>query len=157
KTHQTIRRVIQDFERFKYNTALSAMMELTNDLGPAFEAGSVSKGVWREAVRSLLLLMAPMAPHITEELWEQNGNAYSIHDQPLPTWDEALAAIDEATLVVQVNGKLRDRIAVPADIDEEDAKATALASDKVKAYTDGHDVQKVVFVAGRYLVSVVVK
>ena len=157
KTHQTVRQVIQDFERFKYNTALASMMELTNEMGPAYESGSVSKGVWREAVKDLLLLMAPMAPHITEELWEQLGNAYSIHDQPLPTWDDELAAIDEATLVVQVNGKLRDRIPVPADITEDAAKEAALASDKVKAYTEGHDVAKVVFVPGRYLVSVVVK
>jgi leucyl-tRNA synthetase len=157
KTHQTVRQVLQDYEAFKYNTALAAMMELTNDMGRALDAGSVSRGVWREAVHDLLLLMTPMAPHITEELWEQAGNAYSIHDQPLPTWDDALAAIDEATLVVQVNGKLRDRIAVAADISEDAAKETALASDKVKAYTDGHDVQKVVFVPGRYLISVVVK
>ena len=157
QAHQTIRRVIQDMERFKYNTALSALMELTNDMAPAHDAGTVSRQVWSDVVSSLLLLLAPMAPHITEEMWERTSNTGSIHAQALPEWDEALAAIDEATLVVQVNGKLRDRIAVPAGISEDDAKQTALASAKVRAYTDGKSVDKIVFVPGRYLVSVVVK
>jgi leucyl-tRNA synthetase len=157
QAHQTIRRVIQDMERFKYNTALSALMELTNDMAPAHDAGTVSRQVWGDVVSSLLLLLAPMAPHITEEMWERTSNTGSIHAQALPEWDEALAAIDEATLVVQVNGKLRDRIAVPAGISEDDAKQTALASGKVRAYTDGKSVDKIVFVPGRYLVSVVVK
>ena len=156
KTHQTIRSVIEGLERFKYNTALAAMMELTNEMS-AHEEGAVSHGAWNEAVESLLLLLAPMGPHLAEELWERTGHAYSVHNQPLPEWDEALAAIEEATLVVQVNGKVRDRIAVPASISEGDAKETALTSQKVLAWTDGKSVDKVVFVPGRYLVSVVVK
>ncbi len=157
KTHQTIRSVIEGLERFKYNTALAAMMELTNEMSPAYEAGTVSRGAWNEAVESLLLLLAPMGPHLAEELWERTGHEYSVHNQPLPEWDEALAAIEEATLVVQVNGKVRDRIAVPASISEGDAKEAALTSQKVLAWTDGKSVDKVVFVPGRYLVSVVVK
>ena len=98
-----------------------------------------------------------MGPHLAEELWERTGHSYSVHNQPLPEWDEALAAIEEATLVVQVNGKVRDRIAVPASIGEGDAKEAALTSEKVLAYTDGKPVDKIVFVPGRYLVSVVVK
>ena len=156
-THQTIKRVVQNIERFKYNTAISAMMEMTNDLAPAVEAGTVSQPVFREAIKSLLLLLAPLAPHITEELWERNGYAYSIHAQQMPTGDDDLAAIAEATLVVQVNGKLRDRIQVDAGITEDDAKAVALASDKVTPYTDGKSVDKIVFVPGRYLISIVVK
>ena len=156
-THQTIRRVIQDVERFKFNTAISAMMEMTNKLAPIHEAGTVSKGVWNNTVSSLLLLLAPLAPHITEELWERTGHTTSIHNESLPTWDDDLAALDEATLIVQVNGKLRDKITVPADITEDHAKAIALTSDKVKPYTDGKTVDKIVFVPGRYLVSVVVK
>ena len=157
KTHQTIRSVIEGLERFKYNTALAAMMALTNEMSPAYEAGTVSRGAWNEAVESLLLLLAPMGPHLAEELWERTGHEYSVHNQPLPEWDEALAAIEEATLVVQVNGKVRDRIAVPASITEGDAKEAALTSQKVLAWTDGKSVDKVVFVPGRYLVSVVVK
>ena len=126
-------------------------------MAPALAARTVSRPVWAEAVRSLLLLLAPLAPHVTEELWERTGNAYSIHAQSLPEWDEALAAVEEATLVVQVNGKVRDRIAVSAGISEADAKEQALASERVRAYTDGHEVARVVFVPGRHLVSVVVK
>ena len=155
--HQTIGRVIEDFQRFKYNTAMAAMMELTNIMGPAHEAASVSQGVWRETVGSLLLLLAPMAPHITEELWEHAGHDGSIHAQALPEVDASLAAIDEATLVVQVNGKLRDKMQVPADIDETGAIARAMASDKVRAFTDGKEVVKTIYVAGRYMVNVVVK
>jgi len=155
-THQTIRRVIQDVERFKYNTAISAMMELTNALAPAHQAGHISRPQWRQTIESLLLLLAPLGPHITEEIWERTGHTGSIHDRSLPAWDESLAAIDEATLIVQVNGKLRDKITVPADIDEATAKQTALDSEKVRPYTDGKIIDKVVFVAGRHLVSVVV-
>ena len=100
---------------------------------------------------------APEGSPTHEELWERTGHVGSIHAQSLPRWDEAIAAIEEATLVVQVNGKLRDRIAVSAGIGEEEAKAAALASDKVRAYTEGKTVDKVVFVPGRYIVSVVVK
>ena len=157
KTHQTIRAVIEGLERFKYNTAIAAMMELTNEMSPAYDAGSVSRNAWSEAVESLLLLLAPMGPHLAEELWERTGHSYSVHNQPLPEWDEALAAIEEATLVVQVNGKVRDRISVPASIGEGEAKEAALTSEKVLAYTDGKPVDKIVFVPGRYLVSVVVK
>ena len=157
KTHQTVRAVIEGLERFKYNTAIAAMMELTNEMSPAYDAGTVSRAAWNEAVESLVLLLAPMGPHLAEELWERTGHAYSVHNQPLPEWDEALAAIEEATLVVQVNGKVRDRIAVPASISEGDAREAALTSQKVLAYTDGKPVAKIVFVPGRYLVSVVVK
>jgi leucyl-tRNA synthetase len=156
-THHTIRRVIQDVERFKYNTAISAMMEMTNHLAPIHQAGTVSRAVWEDAIGNLLLLLAPMAPHITEEMWERTGHTGSIHAQPLPAWDDSLAAIDEATLIVQVNGKLRDKIAVPADITEDAAKQTALDSPRLTPYTKGKTVDKVVFVPSRYLVSVVVK
>ena len=156
-THQTIRRVIQDIERFKFNTAISAMMEMTNALAPAHAAAQISRPQWQEAISALLTLLAPLAPHITEEMWERTGHTGSVHDQPLPAWDDALAAIDEATLIVQVNGKVRDKIAVPADIDEATAQQTALASDKVQPYTDGKSIDKLVFVPQRYLISIVVK
>ncbi len=155
--HQTIRRVTTDLERFKFNTALAALMELTNALSPAYDRATVSRGLWREAVRDLLLLLAPMAPHVTEELWERIGAPYSIHTQLLPAWDDALAAVEEATLVVQVNGKLRDRLTVPAGIAGEEAKRLALESPRVRAHTDGKQVAHVVYVPGRWLVNVVVK
>ena len=155
--HQTTRRVVADLERFKFNTAIAALMEFTNELAPAYDAKDVSKGVWREAIRHLLLLLAPMAPHATEELWERTGGSYSIHTQQLPQWDDALAAADEVTLVVQVDGKVRDRITVPAGIAEEEAKQTALASPRVRQHTEGRELAKVVYVPGRWLVNVVMK
>ena len=155
--HQTLRQATQDFERFKYNTAIAAMMSFTNVLAAAASEQRLSREAWDEAAQGLLLLLAPLAPHLAEEMWERLGQAYSIHQQPWPQWEAALAAVEEATLVVQVNGKLRDRITVDAGISEEDAKSVALASDRVLAYTDGKSVERVVFVPGRYLVSVVVK
>ena len=155
--HQTLRQAAQDFERFKYNTAIAAMMSFTNALAAAASEQRLSREAWDEAAQGLLLLLAPLAPHLAEEMWERLGQAYSIHQQPWPQWDAALAAAEEATLVVQVNGKLRDRITVDAGISEEDAKSVALASDHVRAYTDGKSVERVVFVPGRYLVSVVAK
>ena len=155
--HQTLRQAAQDFERFKYNTAIAAMMSFTNVLAAAASEQRLSREAWDEAAQGLVLLLAPLAPHLAEEMWERLGQAYSIHQQPWPQWDAALAAVEEATLVVQVNGKLRDRITVDAGISEEDAKSVALASDRVRAYTDGKSVDRVVFVPGRYLVSVVAK
>ena len=155
--HQTTRRVVTDVERFKFNTAIAALMEFTNTLSPAYEGKEVSQGVWREAVRHLLLLLAPMAPHLAEELWERSGGSYSIHTHQLPRWDDALAAAEEATLVVQVDGKVRDRITVSAAIGEGDAKQTALSSLRVRQHTGGRELEKVVYVPGRWLVNVVVK
>ena len=157
RLHQTIRRVVMDLERFKFNTAIAALMELTNELSPAYEASGVSRRVWRDAVRALLLLLAPLAPHIAEELWERNGWPYSIHQQLLPVWDETLAASEEATLVVQVDGKVRDRITISVGIGEDEAKARALASERVLAYTRGAQPAMIVYVPGRHLVSIATK
>ena len=156
-THQTTRRVVTDLERFKFNTAIAALMEFTNALSPAYDGQEVSQDAWKEAVRRLLLLLAPMAPHVAEELWERTGGPYSVHTHRLPQWDDALAAAEQATMVVQVDGKVRDRITVPADISEEEAKHTALASPRVRQHTEGRELARVVYVPGRWLVNVVVK
>jgi leucyl-tRNA synthetase len=153
--HKTIKTVTSDMEEFRFNTMLAHLMEFTNVLGPIQEAGSVSVETWREATRVLLLLMAPSAPHIAEELWEAFGYPYSIHNQEWPGFDEALAREEEVTVAVQVNGKLRDKLVVAADISEEEVTALALASERVKAYTDGGKVRKVIYVPGR-IVSIVV-
>tara|TARA_A100001037_G_scaffold69872_2_gene62443 strand:+ start:64336 stop:66807 length:2472 start_codon:yes stop_codon:yes gene_type:complete len=155
KMHQTIKNVITDYDRFKYNTAIAAMMELTNSMAPAYEKRNVSQKTWNELVSTLLLLIAPMAPHVSEELWELIGNEYSIHQNRLPEWDEELCAVEEATLVIQVNGKVRDKIAVPALINEGDAKNKALASPRIQEYTENKDIVKIVFVPNRYLLSIV--
>ena len=154
--HQTIRKCYQDLDRFKFNTAIASLMEFSNHLNRVWAEGSVDPETWRESVRCVLLIMAPMTPHITEELWERAGYPYSIHNQPFPSWDEELAANEVITLVVQVNGKVRDRIQVPAEISEEEARELALGSDKVQPFLSDKEIQRAVYVPGR-LVNVVVK
>jgi len=155
-THQTIRKVTQDLEKIRLNTMIAALMEYTNYLTKAKEEGIISDAAWKEAIDTLMLLLAPTAPHLTEELWQQTGHDYSIHNQGWPKWDEALAKDEEITLVVQVNGKLRERISVPVSISEDEAKEKALESPRVKGYTEGKEIIKVIYVVGR-LVNVVVK
>ena len=155
-THKTVKKVNGDMERFKFNTALAAMMEMTNHMGRAWDEGGIDAGCWRDAVEKLLLLLAPIAPHVTEELWERTGRPYSIHSQSLPSWDEELARDEEITLVVQVNGRVRDRIQAPASIEEEEARQLAMESARVRPYLEGTEVRQVVYVPGR-LVNVVVR
>ena len=154
--HQTIRKCYQDLDRFKFNTAIASLMEFSNHLNRVWAEGSVDPDTWRESVRCVLLILAPMTPHIAEELWERAGYPYSIHNQPFPSWDEELAANEVITLVVQVNGKVRDRIQVPAEISEEEARQLALGSDKVQPFLSDKEIQRAVYVPGR-LVNVVVK
>jgi leucyl-tRNA synthetase len=155
-THQTVRKTTNDIERLRFNTMIAALMEYTNYLNKAKEAGNITKANWDEAIDTLLLLLAPTAPHITEELWERIGHDYSIHNQDWPEWDEELAKDEEITLVVQVNGKLRDRITVPVSISEEEALTLAFESQKVKAHIEGNEVVKRIYVPGK-LLNLVVK
>ena len=152
--HKTIKKVTEDLGAFKFNTSLAALMEWTNTMTAAWDAGKSSAEAWRSATDRLTLMLAPMAPHITEEMWERAGNEYSVHSQDWPKWDAELAADEVITLVVQVNGKVRDRIETPADIAEEAAKELALASEKVAPHTDGKQIAKVIYVPGR-LVNIV--
>jgi len=154
KLHQTIRRVTRGLETFRFNTALAAIMELKNTM-MGVKPALAGTGVWQEAQSTLLLLLAPFTPHVAEELWERIGGPYSIHQQPWPEYDEELAAEEQITLIVQVNGKVRDRIEVDADIEEEEAKTLALASEKVQGYLDGGQPAQVIYVPGR-LVNIVV-
>jgi leucyl-tRNA synthetase len=153
--HQTIRKCYNDLDRFKFNTAIAALMEFSNHLSKVWAEASIDSATWRECIEKFLLLLAPMAPHFSEELWERTGYAYSIHQQRFPEWDDTLAAEETITLVVQVNGKVRDRIQAPVDIDESAAQQLALSSPKVQAYTEGKTINKAIYVPGR-LVNVVV-
>lgn len=155
KMHQTIRQVSHDLENFEFNTVVSALMELSNAIIAAREAGMAGAQVFNDAIETLLLLMAPVAPHIAEEMWMRLGKPYSIHNQVWPEYDPEMAKEEEITLVVQVNGKVRDRIVVPADIGEEQAKATALASEAVQRHLGGKEPRKVIVVPGR-LVNIVI-
>jgi len=155
-THRNIKKVTQDIEKLHFNTMLAALMEFTNYLGKAREEGGVKEQEWQETVKTLLLLLAPSAPHIAEELWQRTGNEYSIHNQEWPSWDEELARKEQITLVVQVNGRLRDKIAASAEITEGEAKEKALTSKRVKPYIDGRSIIKTIYVPGK-LVNIVVK
>ncbi|MBI4298753.1 MAG: leucine--tRNA ligase [Chloroflexi bacterium] len=155
--HQTIRRVTTDLEKFKFNTAIATLMEYSNHLRRVLEVPEgVNKPLFRDCIKSFLLLLAPCAPHIAEEMWERNGYPYSIHNQHMPQWDDALAMDEVITLVVQVNGKVRDRLQVPASITAEEAKSLALESPRVKTQLTNAKVANMVYVPGR-LVNVVVK
>ncbi len=154
--HQTVRKVTEDVERFKFNTVLAALMEYTNGLSRVWERGDVSRELWEEAIERLLLLMAPMAPHISEELWELTGRRFSVHSRSWPEWDAGLAADAVITLVVQVDGRLRDRIEVPVSITDDLARETALQSRNVQRHTEGREVARVVYVPGK-LVNVVTR
>jgi leucyl-tRNA synthetase len=154
KTHQMIRRVTQDLEDFSFNTAVAAIMELRNAIITAQRTGSVSSAAWDEAVKSLLLLLAPISPHITEELWAYRGLPYSIHTQDWPQWDEEIAREEIISLIVQINGKVRDKIEVPADTGEEELREIALSSEKVAKWLDGRTPRQVIIVRGK-LVNIV--
>jgi leucyl-tRNA synthetase len=143
-------------DRLRFNTMIAALMELTNYLSRLKETSPVSSANWRSSIENLLLLLAPTAPHMTEELWQRLGHKQSIHNEHWPKWDEALAKEEEITLVVQVNGKLRDRIIVPASTTEVDAKQIAADSTKVKPYLEGKEAVKMIYVPGK-LVNIVVR
>lgn len=154
--HQTIRKCYHDLDRFKFNTAIAALMEFSNHLSKVWAEASVDSATWRECIEKFLLMLAPIAPHFSEELWERTGHGYSVHQQRFPEWDDDLAAEETITLVVQVNGKVRDRIQAPVDIDESAAQQLALSSPKVQVFTEGKTINKAIYVPGR-LVNVVVR
>ncbi len=155
-THKTIKRVTDDIEAFKFNTCLAALMEFNNYLVKAVDTDVYGTDAWTEAVRTLVLLLAPITPHICEELWERMGQPYSVHTQQWPVYDEEAAADQVITLVVQVNGRVRARVEVAADIDREGALDTALSERNVQQHIAGREVVKKVYVPGR-LVNLVVK
>jgi leucyl-tRNA synthetase len=154
--HQTLRRITQDFEQFEFNTIISSLMELLNEMYKAREAGAVGSKEWNEATDIYLKMLAPVAPHIAEELWTtQLHKPYSIHKQEWPQVDEDATKEDSIEIPVQVNGKLRDRVTVPADASEEEIKSAALASGNLQKFLEGKQPRKVIVANGR-LVNIVV-
>ena len=130
-------------------------MSLSNAMQAYRDAHGPEKTAYSEAATSLLLLLAPMAPHITAELWQVSGGTGDIHTQPWPQFNAELAAADVVEVAVQVNGKVRDRIELPADVGEEEAIQTALASAKVQALLDGKTVRTARYVPGRLVTLVI--
>ena len=169
KVGLTLKKVGDDLQNFRFNTAIAALMAFRNVLKPVPEAAGTK--VWDECLETMLLMLAPIAPHITEELWQhlqpenenQNVNGMdafhggfydSIHQQKWPQYDETLAAEDLVTLVVQVNGKVRDRFKMPARTNKEETERLALAAPKVQTHLEGKQISKVIVVPER-LVNIV--
>ena len=119
-------------------------MKLRNTMTETLQKGMVTGDAWVEAIETLLKLLAPIAPHVTEELWHHLGHGSSVHLQSWPEWDPDLLVEETVTMVIQVNGKVRDRVEVPADISEEDAIEVALAGERVRSWTADKTVRKVI-------------
>ena len=159
--HRTLQGVTADHDGFRWNTIVAKLMELTNLLMRYRGTAAAGTDAWDEALRLLLLMLAPVAPHIAEELWSRRlaaaGREWSsIHSQPWPAFEASLVVADEVEIPVQVNGKLRDRVSVPPGLSEAELEAIVMAQPKVVAQLDGREVVKVIHVRGR-LVNIVVR
>jgi len=154
--HVTIQRVTRDFERFKFNTAVAALMELLNALTRAVEEQTASKVCCQATLETLVQLLHPIAPHLSEEIWEMRGHTDSLLDSDWPEADAAKLRKERLLLVVQVDGKLRDRVEVDAAWGEREVRAAVLDSPKVREHLGGREVQKLVLVPGR-LVNLVTR
>ena len=155
-THSTIKKVTRDIEDEKFNTAVAAMMEMVNGLYKFKESHSMqASGTWRFTLESLLQILAPFAPHITEELWRELGHTDTIHVNHWPKWDEKYLKSDTMTIIVQVNGKLRSKLKLPVDTDRQGVEAVALADENVQKFTNNKPPKKMVYVPGK-LVNIVV-
>jgi leucyl-tRNA synthetase len=157
KTHLTIAKVGNDIEAFQFNTAVAALMEMVNAIYD--EIGKLPKGgrdaAVDEAIEMLVLLIAPFAPHLADELWERLGRSGFLYRHSWPEFDPEVAKADEITLVVQVNGKVRDKLTAPADAGTDVLESLALASPRIQEHLGGKPPKKVIVVPGR-LVNVVV-
>jgi leucyl-tRNA synthetase len=156
-THKAIKKVSHDIDKMYFNTAVSALMELTNQLYKIKQSDGFAAGPsWQFALESLTQLLAPYAPHISEEIWQQLGHRQSVHISPWPAWDDKFLTSDSMTIVVQVNGKVRSQLDLPADSDQKAVVAAAQKDHKVAAYLDGQEIIKTIYVPGK-LVSFVVR
>ena len=155
-THKTTKKVTEDVRGMGFNTAISALMELTNDLYKIKATdGFADRASWQYALTNITQLLAPFAPHIAEELWEQLGGQESVHLTSWPTWDDALLLSDTMSIVVQVNGKLRANIELPVDATRENILAAAKSDAKVTSFIEGQTIRKEIYVPGK-LVNLVV-
>ncbi len=152
--HRTVKKVTEDIDRFAFNTAVAALMAYSNALTD-YVRGGAEASTFEEASRLMLLMLSPMAPHMSHELWEQSGRGSMLAAESWPEYDPALVVESTMTMVVQVNGKVRDRIEVPADIDQATAQARAMDSEKIQGWIDGKEIRKVITVPPK-LVNIVV-
>jgi leucyl-tRNA synthetase len=151
KVAQTVRKVTDHFDELRFNTAVAALMELANTMQEYLQRGGAQDAGWKSAARTLVKLLNPLAPHVAEEMWERLGEQGMLADQAWPAFDPAAAAEPKVTLVVQVGGKLRDRLIVDAGLSEAAALELAIQSDKVRAVLDGRAPAKVVYVPDRLI------
>ena len=160
KLHQTVKRVSEDFQgRWHFNTSVAAIMELVNEIYGAEDeivSGKFPPALLADIQRRLVLLLAPFAPYLAAELWEAIGESAPLLREPWPQYDAALAKEEEITYAVQINGKLRSHVAMPAESPEDTVRERVLAEEKVRAAIEGKQVVKVIVVPGK-LVNVVVK
>lgn len=157
KTHRTIKRVTTDIEReYHFNTAIAALMELVNEISGFEPKDDEDNRVLRYAIKSTLLLLSPFSPHIAEELWEAIGHAPSILEESWPEWDEEIAREEEVELVIQVNGRVRSKIMIPAGLSEERIKEISLEDQKIKIMVEGKTIRNIFVVKGK-LVNIVIK
>ncbi|MBP5750686.1 MAG: leucine--tRNA ligase, partial [Firmicutes bacterium] len=155
--NNTIRRVSEDVrKRFNFNTAISAIMELVNEMYRYKELDDINLGLLADATQKLVLMLAPFVPHIAEEMWEGMGGEGLVYDAKWPGVDESMLVKDTVEIVVQINGKVREKADVPAGLDKAALEETVMAMDSVKALTDGKTVVKVIAVPGK-LVNIVIK
>ena len=155
-THSTIKKVTRDIEDEKFNTAVASMMEMVNGLYKIKESQEIDMSdEWRFALESLIQILAPFAPHITEELWHEMGHDDTVHVGRWPKWDEKYLKSSVMTIIVQVNGKLRAKLELPSDIDKQGVEAAALADENVQKFTNNKPPKKMVYVPGK-LVNIVV-
>src|SRR5260370_13521769 len=154
--HKTIKRVTEELSNFRFNTALATLMECNNALIKQQNEPVAHSTAYRDTLETMMLLLAPMAPHISEELWHLTDHSGSIHMTDWPEFDEALTQDETFTLVVQVNGKVRERIQVAADTSEQDIRMLALNNPRVASFIGEATVQKVIYVPGR-LINIVVR
>ena len=151
ETHAMIRKVSADIERFRFNTMIAAMMEFSNALSRLREAGPVDQDAWDEAIDALTLCLAPSAPHISEEIWSRRGHEGSVHEQRWPEWDEQLARNETVTVVVQINGKVREKLTLPPGVAQAEAEAAARASERVAGQLEGKTLRRTIWVPDRLL------
>ncbi len=151
-----IKGVTEDAERFQFNTSIARLMELVNALYKYDSGSQKNNALFVDTIKDLLMLLAPFAPHLSEELWEKMGGSYSIFDQQWPKWDEKALVLDETEIVIQMNGKIKEKIMLPSGLDKTQTEEAAMKDSKVAALLEGFTVVKVVAVPGR-LVNIVVK
>jgi leucyl-tRNA synthetase len=160
KTHQTIEKVTRDIEdRFHFNTAISAVMELVNEvnrfLGSEQDMGDLAWSLVREAVEATVLLLSPVAPHITEECWQMLGHDKNLLETPWPDFRAGALEVDKRLIVIQVNGKVRSRIEVPASFDQKEIETEALKDERIRGFVGEKPIKKVIVVKDK-LVNVVI-